>query len=105
MLYKYTNNFNNKSQQMTYNCNYKNDNSMINEKLFIITQYNMKNWFTISSFLALTVSQSDKSASRSGAEDVRATIIIGSYYQGSWRRRLCILACNDDLEMTWQLHT
>ena len=37
---------------MTYNCNYENDNNMINKKLFIITQYNMKNWFRVSSFLA-----------------------------------------------------
>ena len=38
MLYKYANTVNsNKSQQRTYNCNYENDNSMINEKLLIIT--------------------------------------------------------------------
>ena len=38
MLYKYANTVNsNKSQQRTYNYNYENDNSMINEKLLIIT--------------------------------------------------------------------
>ena len=42
MLYKYTNTFNiSKLQQMTYNCNYENEYSMINKKLFIITQYNI----------------------------------------------------------------
>ena len=105
MLYKYTNTFNiNKLQQKTYNCNYENENSMINKKKFIITQYNMKNWFRVSSYRALTLGQLGKNASRLGAEDDRVATIIGSYCQGSWRRCLCILACNDDLEMTWLVH-
>ena len=106
MLYKYTNTFNiNKLQQMTYNCNYENENSMINKKLFIITQYNMKNWFRVSSDRALTLGQLSINASRSGVEGDRATAIIGSYCQGSWKRCLSILASNDDLEMTWLVHT
>ena len=53
MLYKYANTFiSNKSQQRTYNYNYENDNSMINEFFFIITQYNMKNSFRVSSFFS-----------------------------------------------------
>ena len=80
MLYKYTNTFTiNKLQQMTYNCNYENENSMINKKLFIITQYNMKNWFRVSSDRALTLGQSSRNASKSGAEGDRAATIIGSY--------------------------
>ena len=87
MLYKYANTVNsNKSQQRTYNCNYENDNSMINEKLFIIIQYNMKNSFRVSNFKALTVGQSSINASISGVEDVRAATIIGSYCEGSWKR-------------------
>ena len=86
MLYKYANTVNsNKSQQRTYNCSYKNDNSMINEKLLIITQYNMKNSFRVSNFLALIVGQSSRNSSISGEEDVRATTIIGSYCEGSWK--------------------
>ena len=84
MLYKYANTFIiNKSQQRTYNYNYENDNSMINEFFFIITQYNMKNQFRVSSDRALTLGQLGINASRSGAEDDRVATIIGSYCQGS----------------------
>ena len=65
----------------------------------------MKNWFRVSSDKVLTLGQLGRNASKSGAESNRAATLIGSYCQGSWRRCICILACNDDLEITWQLHT